>query len=116
MCMITIVNSSYCKKLLLMFHNQFHPAQFHKKKQETFFVLYGKISLTIKIGNKIIKKIMKEGNILTIKPNEIHSFKCLSKNGCVIEELSTKSNKEDSFYIDKKISKNKNRKTFISLI
>lgn len=116
MCMVTVVNTRYCKKLLFMFNKQFHPAQFHKKKQETFFVLFGKIALTLKIKNKVTKKILNEGDILTIKPNEIHSFKCLSRDGCVIEELSTKSNKEDSFYIDKQISKNKNRKTFISLI
>ena len=39
----------------------------------------------------------------------------MSSDGCVIEELSTKSEKTDSYYIDKSINKNKDRKSFISL-
>ena len=37
-----------------------------------------------------------------------------SKNGAVIEEISSEHIKTDSYYIDKKISKNKNRKSLIS--
>ena len=46
---------------------------------------------------------------------EIHTFSGLSKDGSVIEELSTTSSSEDSFYIDSKIERNVNRKSFISL-
>ena len=48
-------------------------------------------------------------------PNEIHSFSGMSKEGAVIEELSTTSTSKDSFYIDPKIENNKKRKSFISL-
>jgi len=58
---------------------------------------------------------MKEGDLVTLFPRDIHSFSGLSKDGAVIEELSTRSNKYDSFYIDKSINKNKDRKNFISL-
>lgn len=115
MTMITIINSKYCKKLLMMFKNQEHPSQYHLRKQETFFILYGKVKLKLKINKKNVTKILKTGDLITIKQREIHSFKCLSKNGCIIEELSTKSIKNDSFYIDKKISKNKFRKSFVWL-
>ena len=116
LCMLTIHNKLYCKKLLFLLHKQIHPEQYHKKKTETFFILFGKIELTIIKKNKIIfVKQLKTGESFTIKPYEIHKFVCKSKKGSVIEELSTYSSVSDSFYVDKKINKNLNRKTFISL-
>lgn len=113
-CMITFINDQYCKKLIFMFYNQKHPAQFHKKKQETFFILFGKIKLQIiSKDNKVKTRILNSGNLVTINPGDIHEFKCLSKNGAVIEELSTKSAANDSFYLDKEINNNKDRKSFI---
>lgn len=115
MCMITILNSKYCKKLLFILNKQSHPAQYHNKKQETFFVLYGRVKIEIKRNKKVIKKILNEGDLITIFPKDIHSFVGMSKDGCVIEELSTKSFSNDSFYLDKEISDNNSRKSFISL-
>jgi len=115
MCMITILNSKYCKKLLFIFNKQKHPAQYHKIKQETFFILFGKVKLEILRNKEKIVKIMKEGDLVTLYPRDVHSFSGLSKDGAVIEELSTRSNKFDSYYLDKSINKNKDRKSFISL-
>jgi len=115
MSMITIYNSKYCKKLLFLFKNQYHPPQFHKKKQETFFVIHGLVNIKIVNKNNSKNLVLKVGDLITIFPGEIHSFKCISNDGCVIEELSTKSIKEDSYYLDKTISENKNRKSYISL-
>ena len=115
MCMITILNSKYCKKLIFIFHKQKHPAQYHKIKQETFFILYGKVKLEIIRNKKKTVKNLKEGDLITLYPGDIHSFSGLSKDGAVIEELSTKSSSADSFYLDTSINKNKNRKSFISL-
>ena len=113
--MTTIHNSEYCKKLLFLLKKQIHPEQYHKKKQETFFMLFGKIRLQLK-DKKIKKTIyLSEGDLFTIKPGVIHKFNCLSKQGAVIEELSTTHAKADSFYVDDNITKNKFRKTFISL-
>jgi len=114
LCMITVVNKSYCKKYLFMFKNQVHPAQYHKQKEETFIILFGKIFLKITYKGKIIKKIMNPGDTFTIKTGMIHEFTTLSPHGGVIEEISSESIKTDSYYIDKTISKNKNRKTFVS--
>ena len=114
LCMITVINQSYCKKYLFMFKNQQHPAQYHKIKQETFLILYGKIFLKTKHKGKTTSKIMKAGEIFTIVSGMIHEFKGLSKDGAVIEEISSKHIKTDSYYIDNKISKNKNRKSLIS--
>jgi sialic acid synthase SpsE/D-lyxose ketol-isomerase len=113
--MITIHNSEYCKKILFLFYKQKHPDQFHKKKKETFFIVFGKIKLSIKKNSKTKNLLLNTGDIYTINPNDIHSFEAVSKDGAIIEELSTKSMGEDSFYLDKKITNNKNRKSFISI-
>ena len=106
--MFTIVNREYCKKILVCLPSQIHPTQYHKIKEETFNVIYG--DLKLEINNEI--KILGPGDVLTIKPRENHKFS--SKKGCIIEEISTTHNKSDSFYIDPKIAKNKNRKTIIN--
>ena len=108
--MINVINNDkYCKKLLILLPGQKHPAQYHKIKKESFFILHGKVEL--KINKKIIT--LDSGNLKTIKAKEVHEFS--SKNGAIIEELSTTSVKSDSFYIDKKINNNRNRKTYIYL-
>tara|TARA_Y100000591_G_C21652176_1_gene603430 strand:- start:544 stop:888 length:345 start_codon:yes stop_codon:yes gene_type:complete len=112
--MITVINQTYCKKYLFMFKNQKHPPQFHKIKQETFLVLFGKISLKTKFKGKISNKIMKSGEVFTISKGMVHEFKGLSSEGAVIEEISSKSIKTDSYYLDKKILKNQNRKSLIA--
>lgn len=109
--MITIINEKYCKKLLFLINNQSHPKQYHKKKHESFFLLYGKIK--VQLNSKSF--ILKPGDIINIPPRVKHFFKDISKNGSVIEELSTTSDKNDSFYIDKKINKNIKRKSFVSI-
>ena len=115
LCMTTIVNKKYCKKLLFIFKNQKHPAQYHKKKTETFEVLFGKIILKTTINGKRKKRTLKPGDTYTIQKNEIHEFTTHSKNGAIIEEISTTSIKSDSFYVDNKINLRKDRKSFISL-
>ena len=109
--MITVLNKNYCKKYLFLTPNQSHPTQFHKIKEESFFIILGKIELTLD-GKK---KILKKGDLVTIKRKQKHSFKDISGHGSVIEELSTKSHKSDSYYLDNLINKNKKRKSFISL-
>ena len=109
--MITILNKSYCKKYLFLTPNQSHPTQFHKIKEESFFIILGKIELTLD-GKK---KILKKGDLVTIKRKQKHSFKDLSGQGSVIEELSTKSHKSDSYYLDNLINKNKKKKFYFTI-
>ncbi len=115
LCMITIVNKKYCKKLLFLFKNQKHPAQYHKKKIETFEVLFGNLVLKTKINGVSKTRLLKPGDTYTIQKNEIHEFTTHSKNGAIIEEISTTSIKSDSYYVDKKINFRNDRKSFISL-
>ena len=112
--MIEVVNQSYCKKYLFIFKNQVHPPQFHKKKNETFLILFGKIELIITIDKKVSRMILTPGQIYTIEPMMIHEFKALSTHGAIIEEISTESIRSDSYYLDKSITRNKNRKTMVS--
>lgn len=108
LCMITCVNRDYCKKLLVMLPGQYHPTQYHKKKEETFHILYGKFMVSL--GK--IKHSFKPGDVITIKPGIKHSFETV--NGGILEEISSTHFINDSFYTDKKIALNKSRKTFVS--
>lgn len=106
--MITCVNRDYCKKLIIVLPGQNHPTQYHKKKEETFHILYGNFSVNLD-GKKYLYL---PGDVITIKPATKHSFS--AKNGGILEEISTTHFLNDSFYIDKKIGLNKNRKTYVT--
>ena len=110
MCMITIHNKYYCKKLLFLISGQKHPEQLHKIKHETFFILYGEIELTLNGESNSYKC----GDIVSITPGTTHAF--FSKNGAVIEELSTESVPHDSYYPDENIKQTDKRKSFIDLL
>lgn len=109
--LFNIINKNYCKKIIVMLPKQKHPFQFHKIKEETFHIIYGKLHCTL---NKR-KHLLKEGDLINIKPGQWHEFSS-GKEGCVFEEISTTSLKNDSFYQDPKINKisNNERKTFVS--
>ena len=92
-----------------MLPGQKHPAQFHKTKEESFFILFGTVKLLL---NKK-KHYLKTGDLKTIKKGQVHFFS--TTKGAIIEELSTTSIKSDSYYLDKKIIENEKRKSFIYL-
>jgi len=102
---INCINREYCKKLIIMLPGQKHPVHYHKKKEETFHILYGDI--TLNLGG--LEKEYRPGEMVIIERGKKHSFS--SKTGAIFEEVSTTHHLEDSFYDDKKILKNKNRKT-----
>ncbi|MBU4210239.1 N-acetylneuraminate synthase family protein [Patescibacteria group bacterium] len=106
-CMVTCVNRGYCKKLIIMFPGQLHPEQYHRKKEETFHVLYGKF--IVWLNDK--KHIFLPGDVVVIEPTVRHRFTTV--NGGILEEISSTHFVNDSFYIDEKISLNKNRKTHV---
>jgi quercetin dioxygenase-like cupin family protein len=103
-----VVNRDYCKKLLVTLPGQEHPEQYHKQKEETFHVLYGEIELVLD-GQP---RICLPGDVITIEPGTRHAFS--SKTGAVIEEISTTHFKDDSYYTDESITKNKQRKTVLT--
>lgn len=106
--MITVVNREYCKKILILLPGQAHPEQFHKKKEETFHVLWGEGSISLNGEHHP----MKPGDVIVISPGTKHSFS--STTGVIIEEISSTHNSDDSFYTDPLIHANKSRKTYLT--
>jgi sialic acid synthase SpsE/quercetin dioxygenase-like cupin family protein len=106
--LINVVNREYCKKLIVVLPGQKHPEQYHNVKEETFLVPYGDVRLTL----DGVEKKCKSGDIVTVTRGTKHAFS--SENGAVIEEISSTHYKDDSFYTDESILRNKDRKTVLS--
>lgn len=102
---LNCINREYCKKLIILLPGQKHPFHHHIKKEETFQVLYGSMDVTI--GKEV--KLLKAGAMLTVERGVNHDF--ASTQGVIFEEVSTTHYKDDSFYEDKTILNNKDRKT-----
>ncbi|MCK5020978.1 MAG: N-acetylneuraminate synthase family protein [Candidatus Peribacteraceae bacterium] len=102
---INCINREYCKKLIVVLPGQSHPIHYHKKKEETFHVLCGSLDLTI--DTELSKGL--PGDTFTVNRETPHSWS--STFGAIFEEISTTHYKNDSYYEDESILKNKNRKT-----
>lgn len=102
---LNCINREYCKKLIILLPGQKHPYHYHVKKEETFHVLYGSMEVDAS-GNR---QTLEAGDMMTVERNVNHNFS--SKNGCIFEEVSTTHYKNDSFYQDEEVMKNKDRKT-----
>lgn len=96
--LVTCINREYAKKLVVQLPRQKHPYHFHKRKEETFQLLYGDLELTID-GNSVR---MQPGDTVLVEPNKWHKFHTLE--GCIFEEVSSTSYSDDSFYEDPKIA------------
>tara|TARA_B100000795_G_scaffold269589_1_gene259475 strand:+ start:6790 stop:8319 length:1530 start_codon:yes stop_codon:yes gene_type:complete len=106
---IDCVNREYCKKLIVVLPGQKHPSHFHKRKEETFQSLSGDFEYILD-GRK---KVLKPGETALVQPGVWHEF--WSKDGCIVEEISTTHYNDDSTYSDKKINdlKRSQRKTVV---
>ena len=93
------INRAYCKKLVIQLPRQKHPYHYHKKKEETFQLLYG--DLEIDLDGSRTK--MNPGDTFLVQPHQWHKFHTL--DGAVIEEVSTTHYNDDSFYEDEKITR-----------
>jgi sialic acid synthase SpsE/mannose-6-phosphate isomerase-like protein (cupin superfamily) len=105
---LNCINREYCKKLIILLPGQKHPFHYHTKKEETFQVLYGSMNVTVANENKSLKA----GDMLTVERKARHNFS--SDEGVIFEEVSTTHYKDDSFYEDKKIAVNPDRKTALT--
>lgn len=95
---INIINREYCKKLIIILPGQQHPTHYHKVKEESFQVLYGKLTLTL----DGVTRDVRAGEVVTVERGAPHAF--TSAEGCVFEEVSTTHVKNDSIYEDPKIA------------
>jgi len=96
---ITCINRSYAKKLIVMLPRQKHPYHFHKSKEETFQLLDGDLEVT-KDGDPVR---LVPGDTFLVEPDAWHKFHTL--DGVIFEEVSTTHYNNDSFYEDPQIAK-----------
>lgn len=106
--MVTLVNRTYCKKLIVVVPGQSHPEQWHEVKEETFHVLWGDLALRL----DGVERTLGKGDIAVVERGVRHAF--TSRGGCVIEELSSTHAGADSFYVDDAVQQNRDRKTFVT--
>jgi sialic acid synthase SpsE/mannose-6-phosphate isomerase-like protein (cupin superfamily) len=102
---INCINREYCKKIILLLPGQENPCHAHKLKEETFHILYGTLQLTLDGKTQTCQA----GDIITVERGQPHSFS--SPTGAIFEEVSTTHYKNDSYYEDRSIELNTNRKT-----
>jgi quercetin dioxygenase-like cupin family protein len=108
---IDVVNRDYCKKLIVQFAGQHHPAHRHLKKEETFQVISGTITLVLD-GTE---RMLRAGDTQLVERGRMHSFR--TDTGVIFEEISTTHIKGDSEYEDSSIpSDPASRKTTVPLL
>ncbi len=107
--LINVINREYCKKVLVQLPGQVHPWHFHKRKEETFLVLWGKLHVDLDGRHKVLER----GDTLLVQPGVWHRF--WTEDGCVFEEISTTHFADDSVYRDEGINKltSNQRKTVV---
>ncbi len=95
---VNIMNREYCKKIICLLPNQINPNHLHKKKEETFQVLWG--NLKVNLDGKMYNLF--PGDLLLIERDKMHNFS--SDTGAIFEEISTTHYGRDSYYEDIEIS------------
>lgn len=106
---INCINREYCKKIIVQLPGQRHPAHYHKRKEETFQVLYGVLESELD-GHR---RTLHPGETALIQPGVWHRF--WTDTGCVFEEVSTTHFNNDSVYNDRRINEmaREDRKTVV---
>ena len=84
-------NEKYCNKLLILnegFESSWH---YHERKDETFVVLEGQVSLTYANEVDAVPKtiVLSKGDKFRLKPGVIHTFKSMVPRSTVMEVSTT---------------------------
>ena len=95
--LVNLVNREYAEKLLIMLPSQSHPLHHHKKKEETFRLLWGDVEVSL--NDETVT--MRPGDSLLIQRGDVHGFS--SVGGAIIQEVSTTHIVGDSYYEDPRI-------------
>lgn len=106
--LLIFVNRSYCKKAIVQLPGQRHPEHWHEVKEETFFVLYGSMRITL----DGVEQEVKAGDTILVEAGVKHSFS--TATGVIFEEISSTHVPKDSFYTDPAIMANESRKTLVT--
>ena len=94
---IEVINREYAKKIIVQLPGQYNPNHYHQKKDETFQVLSG--AMTVEVEDR--HKMLQPGDVLWIPRGVWHSFG--TEQGVIFEEISSTSYGDDSYYANKKI-------------
>ena len=84
-------NEKYCNKLLIL-HKRFESSwHYHKRKDETFVILEGQVSLTYANGFDAHAQtiVLSKGDKFRLKPGVVHTFKSLTSRSTVMEISTT---------------------------
>jgi N-acetylneuraminate synthase len=106
--LLNFINREYCKKVIVMLPGQRHPEHAHEKKEETFYVVYGDITITLN-GQESTHK---SGDLILVNRGVRHSM--ATKHGVIFEEISSTHYKNDSYYSDPAVMQNGSRKTLLT--
>jgi N-acetylneuraminate synthase len=106
--MLNFINREYCKKLLVMLPGQRHPEHVHRQKEETFYIIYGDITIALDGQEQTYKK----GDLVLVNRGVKHRFS--TKDGVIFEEISSTHFKNDSYYTDPAVMQNRSRKTLLT--
>jgi len=88
----------YCGKFLFMFEGQRCPRHHHRVKDETFYIVRGKVLM--EAGGR--EFLMKEGDTFQMAPGTPHAFAALDGPALVLE-VSLPSLPGDNFFEDTRI-------------
>jgi N-acetylneuraminate synthase len=105
---LNFINREYCKKVLVMLPNQRHPEHAHQQKEESFYVVYGDITIAL----DGVEKTYKAGDIILVNRGVKHHM--ATKGGVIFEEISSTHYNNDSYYSDESIMRNASRKTALT--
>ena len=92
------IEAGYCGKYMFLFDGQQCPFHSHNQKHETFFVVKGKIEMTV--DEK--ERIMNQGDILAMPPGQVHSFSGIGN--ALVLEMSTPCLVEDNEFQEPRIA------------
>lgn len=94
---ISVIQNDYCKFIVAMLGGQSYPVHYHRIKDESYFILYGDLKVTIEDETSRLEK----GDVINVPRRFMHSFS--TERGCVFEEVSTAYLNNDSVYDDESI-------------
>jgi len=93
-------NDMYCGKLLhvnKLSRSSNGKMHYHKIKDETFFIIKGRLTLDFMEDDKLVTLKLKKGDSFRIKPNTPHRFST-GLFSCEFIEVSTHHDDSDSYY------------------
>jgi mannose-6-phosphate isomerase-like protein (cupin superfamily) len=96
---IRVSEPEYGSKWLTVLPGQVCPNHYHKLIKETFFVIKGDVRMGM--GDEVLD--MRAGDKLTMPAGTWHTF--TSDGGAIIEEVTTRQVKDDSYFEDADIQR-----------